>query len=171
MATVRLPGLSTGTSTTRLTNASPCLLLLTRSQARSGAFPRLFDMCSTLRLTRRLSCLLLTLRWEAFARNSQAGVAGGSSRVFARPIPLAVTYASRVTVRDIKIVQSPFWHSILFHSQDITFEDMTYSSKSYNKSAPPKNSDALDIYNSDRVTCVGLDPCRSRRRREARTSC
>lgn len=41
--------------------------------------------------------------WEAFAQNGQAGVAGGSSRVFARPIPLAITYASRITVRDIKV--------------------------------------------------------------------
>lgn len=92
--------------------------------------------------------------WEAFARNGQAGVAGGSSRVFARPIPLAITYASRVTVRDIKIVQSPFWHSLCFYSQDVLMEDITYSSKSYNSTVRTKNSDALDIYNCDRVTCV-----------------
>ncbi|KAL7414444.1 pectin lyase-like protein [Mrakia frigida] len=68
--------------------------------------------------------------WEQFARSGNAGVAGGSSRTFSRPVPLTVGFAKDVLVKDIAIVNSPFWLPTI-------------------KTA---NSDGWDIYRSDHVT-------------------
>ena len=52
-----------------------------------------------------------TAWWDYYAQNHNAGhgVAGGSTRVFARPIPLTVGNATNIKVKDISIINSPFW--------------------------------------------------------------
>ena len=56
----------------------------------------------------QLAFLIFMLK---FGKNS--GTAGGSSRTFARPIPLTVGNASDVVVEDIWMIGSPFWVSKL----------------------------------------------------------
>jgi len=49
--------------------------------------------------------------WDYYEQNHDAGhgVAGGSTRVFARPIPLTVGNATNIKVEDISVINSPFW--------------------------------------------------------------
>ncbi|PSR76762.1 hypothetical protein PHLCEN_2v8214 [Hermanssonia centrifuga] len=49
--------------------------------------------------------------YDALANSSDTGTAGGSSRTFARPVPLTVGNASHVHIEDITIVNSPFWYA------------------------------------------------------------
>ena len=56
-------------------------------------------------------------RWDAYAvekARGGRGVAGGSSRLFARPIPLAVADAYDVRVDGLSITNAPFWHMITY---------------------------------------------------------
>lgn len=48
--------------------------------------------------------------WEYFAVTKNKGVAGGSSTTFARPIPLVVGNSTNVVVKDLSIIDAPFWH-------------------------------------------------------------
>jgi hypothetical protein len=79
----------------------------------------------------------------SFHRKSQggSGVAGGSTRVFARPIPLAVARGKHITVDGISITNSPFWHSIIFESSYVTFKNIYMKSLSSNESAQAANTD------------------------------
>ncbi len=90
--------------------------------------------------------------WNEFANNKARGVAGGSSRVFARPIPLTVGNASNVVVDGLTILNSPFWHQFVYQSDHILYNDIKVNSTSYNASAPNANSDGWDIYRSSYVT-------------------
>ncbi|WWC69721.1 uncharacterized protein I206_103664 [Kwoniella pini CBS 10737] len=90
--------------------------------------------------------------WDYYAQNPSAGVAGGSSRVFARPIPLTVGNASNVVVDDISVINSPFWHNFVYQSTDITYSNIQIRSISSNESAEAVNSDGWDIYRSSYVT-------------------
>lgn len=74
-----------------------------------------------------------------------SGVAGGSSRIFARPIPLAVARAKNVLVDGISITNSPFWHSIIFESSYVTFQNIYIKSLSSNESAPAANTDGCKL--------------------------
>jgi galacturan 1,4-alpha-galacturonidase len=49
--------------------------------------------------------------WNYYAQNHDLGhgVAGGSSRVFARPIPLTVGNSTNVKIADLSVINSPFW--------------------------------------------------------------
>ncbi|KAK4687281.1 hypothetical protein P7C73_g2838, partial [Tremellales sp. Uapishka_1] len=90
--------------------------------------------------------------WDYFALNPNAGVAGGSSRTFARPIPLTVGNASNIVVQDISIINSPFWTNFVYQSKNITYDSIRIRALSSNASAPAANSDGWDIYRSDSVT-------------------
>ncbi len=58
--------------------------------------------------------------WDYYALHKpNAGVAGGSSRTFARPIPLTVGNSSDVTIKDISIINSPFWSKLASHPSAI----------------------------------------------------
>jgi polygalacturonase len=93
-----------------------------------------------------------TVWWNYFAANPNAGVAGGSSRTFARPVPLTIGNASNIVVKDISITNSPFWHQFVYQSTDILFDNIVARSVSFNSSAPSANSDGWDIYRSSYVT-------------------
>ncbi|OCF72151.1 hypothetical protein I204_07416 [Kwoniella mangroviensis CBS 8886] len=90
--------------------------------------------------------------WDYYAQNKNAGVAGGSSRTFARPIPLTVGNASNVVVDDISVINSPFWHNLVYQSTDVTYSNIQIRSISSNESAEAANSDGWDIYRSSYVT-------------------
>ncbi|WRT66874.1 uncharacterized protein IL334_003837 [Kwoniella shivajii] len=90
--------------------------------------------------------------WNYYAQNKNAGIAGGSSRTFARPIPLTVGNASNIVVDDISIINSPFWHNFVYQSTDVTYSNIQISSISANASVEPANSDGWDIYRSSYVT-------------------
>ncbi len=79
-------------------------------------------------------------------------MAGGSSRTFARPIPLTVGNASNIVVQDISITNSPFWHQFVYQSTDVVYDNIVIRSLSFNASAPSANSDGWDIYRSSHVT-------------------
>ncbi|KAJ9127028.1 hypothetical protein QFC24_001259 [Naganishia onofrii] len=81
-----------------------------------------------------------------------SGVAGGSTRVFARPVPLAVARGKHITVDGISITNSPFWHSIIFESSYVTFKNIYMKSLSSNETgAPAANTDGWDTYRSDHI--------------------
>ncbi|KAK8870023.1 hypothetical protein IAR55_000593 [Kwoniella newhampshirensis] len=90
--------------------------------------------------------------WDYFAQHRNAGVAGGSSRTFARPIPLTVGNATNVKIDDISVINSPFWHNFVYNSTDVTYSNIQIHSRSSNASAPAANSDGWDIYRSTYVT-------------------
>ncbi|KAJ9094137.1 hypothetical protein QFC19_008089, partial [Naganishia cerealis] len=92
--------------------------------------------------------------WNEYAvlkTQGGSGVAGGSSRIFARPIPLAVARAKNILVSGISITNSPFWHSIIFESSYVTFENIYMKSLSSNESAQAANTDGWDTYRSDHI--------------------
>ncbi|KAJ9098624.1 hypothetical protein QFC21_004271 [Naganishia friedmannii] len=92
--------------------------------------------------------------WNAYATlktQGGSGVAGGSSRIFARPIPLAVARGKHITVDGISITNSPFWHSIIFESSYVTFKNIYMKSLSSNESAQAANTDGWDTYRSDHI--------------------
>ncbi|WVQ98574.1 hypothetical protein IAU59_005701 [Kwoniella sp. CBS 9459] len=95
--------------------------------------------------------------WNYFATNKNKGVAGGSSRTFARPIPLTVGNANNVVVDGISVINSPFWHNLVYQSNDITYSNIQIHSISSNESAPAANSDGWDIYRSSYVTIRDSD--------------
>ncbi|KAI5452104.1 hypothetical protein NCC49_001043 [Naganishia albida] len=105
--------------------------------------------------------------WNRYAdlrTQGGSGVAGGSSRIFARPIPLAVARAKNVLVDGISITNSPFWHSIIFESSYVTFQNIYIKSLSSNESAPAANTDGWDTYRSDHIviqnsTVINGDDC------------
>ena len=65
--------------------------------------------------------------------------------MFARPIPLAVARASNVVVQGISITNAPFWHSIIFESSYVTFQNIYMKSLSSNVSAPAANTDGCEF--------------------------
>ncbi|KAG8987948.1 hypothetical protein FRB90_003049 [Tulasnella sp. 427] len=89
--------------------------------------------------------------WDTYATNKNSGVAGGSSTTFARPIPLTVGNATNVVVENLRIVQSPFWHQLCYQSKNVVYQALHISSIS-SSSNPTANSDAIDIYRSDKVS-------------------
>lgn len=89
--------------------------------------------------------------WDALANNNNAGTAGGSSRTFARPVPLTVGNSTNVVVEDITEIGSPFWNNFVYQSSNVTYRNITINTVSYSTS-PPANSDGWDIYRSDGVT-------------------
>jgi polygalacturonase len=83
---------------------------------------------------------------EEFARNKNKGVAGGSSRTFSRPIPLVVGNAENVIIENIKIVNSPFWHNLVYQSTNVTYDNIFIQAISYNSSIPTANSGELAFF-------------------------
>lgn len=59
--------------------------------------------------------------WDALATNHDTGSAGGSSRTFARPIPLTVGNATNVLVENLNIINSPFWHNFVYQSKNVVY--------------------------------------------------
>jgi galacturan 1,4-alpha-galacturonidase len=90
---------------------------------------------------------------EAFARNKNRGVAGGSSRTFSRPIPLVVGNAQDVLIENISIVNSPFWHNLVYQSKNVTYDNIFIQAVSYNESIPTANSGELLPLRSVRQRC------------------
>ncbi|KAI0346446.1 pectin lyase-like protein [Trametopsis cervina] len=89
--------------------------------------------------------------WDTLNNSQNIGTAGGSSRTFARPIPLTVGNASNVVVEDIFMIGSPFWNNFVYQSKNVTYNNITINTVSYSTS-PTANSDGWDIYRSDHVT-------------------
>ncbi|EGN97570.1 glycoside hydrolase family 28 protein [Serpula lacrymans var. lacrymans S7.3] len=83
--------------------------------------------------------------------NATSGTAGGSSTLFARPIPLTVGNASNVVIEDLTQIQSPFWNNFVYQSTNVTYRNINISTVSYS-SNPTLNSDGWDIYRSSFVT-------------------
>lgn len=94
-----------------------------------------------------------TPRWWDYP-NKTAGTAGGSSTVFARPIPLTVGNASNVLIEDLTLINSPFWKNFVYQSDHVTYRNINISSHSYSASKTA-NSDGWDIYRSSFVTIEG----------------
>ncbi|KZT22387.1 glycoside hydrolase family 28 protein [Neolentinus lepideus HHB14362 ss-1] len=89
--------------------------------------------------------------WDAYATNQNSGTAGGSSRTFARPVPLTVGNATNVLIEDLTQIGSPFWNNFVYQSSYITYRGINISSVSYSVN-PTANSDGWDIYRSSYVT-------------------
>ncbi|KDQ58920.1 glycoside hydrolase family 28 protein [Jaapia argillacea MUCL 33604] len=89
--------------------------------------------------------------WDAFALNPNAGTAGGSSRSFARPVPLTVGNSTNVTIEGLTMIGSPFWNNFVYQSSYVTYTGINISSVSYSVN-PTSNSDGWDIYRSDHIT-------------------
>ncbi|KAF9221196.1 glycoside hydrolase family 28 protein [Gyrodon lividus] len=118
--------------------------------------------------------------------NKTVGTAGGSSTVFARPVPLTVGNASNVLIEDLTEIGSPLWvcppsphgqpkgilqtlqNNFVYQSTNVTYRRMNISTTSYS-SNPTANSDGWDIYRSSYITiedstinndddCVSLKP-------------
>ncbi|THH32774.1 hypothetical protein EUX98_g1418 [Antrodiella citrinella] len=89
--------------------------------------------------------------WDIFHNDPNAGTAGGSSRTFARPVPLTVGNASNVLIEDLTQIGSPFWNNFVYQSSNVTYRRINISSHSYSDS-PAANSDGWDIYRSNLVT-------------------
>ncbi|KIM64371.1 glycoside hydrolase family 28 protein [Scleroderma citrinum Foug A] len=87
--------------------------------------------------------------WDALANNS-AGVAGGSSTTFARPVLLTVGNASHVWIDGIQQVNPPSWNNFIYQSTDVTYTNINISVASRD-SNPAKNTDGWDIYRSSRI--------------------
>ncbi|KIJ62473.1 glycoside hydrolase family 28 protein [Hydnomerulius pinastri MD-312] len=83
--------------------------------------------------------------------NVTSGTAGGSSTLFARPIPLTVGNASNVLIEDLTQIGSPFWNNFVYQSTNVTYRNINISTVSYS-SNPTINSDGWDIYRSSYVT-------------------
>lgn len=60
--------------------------------------------------------------WDTYAANGDSGAAGGSSRTFARPVPLTVGNATNVLVEDLHIINSPFWHNFVYQSKNVVYK-------------------------------------------------
>ncbi|TBU59413.1 pectin lyase-like protein [Dichomitus squalens] len=89
--------------------------------------------------------------WDTFNNTHNAGTAGGSSRTFARPIPLTVGNATNVVVENIQQIGSPFWNNFVYQSTNVTYKNINIRTVSYS-SSPTANSDGWDIYRSDHIT-------------------
>ncbi|KAH7925795.1 glycoside hydrolase family 28 protein [Leucogyrophana mollusca] len=83
--------------------------------------------------------------------NKTEGTAGGSSRSFARPVPLTVGNASNVVIEGLTEIGSPFWNNFVYQSTNITYRNINISTTSYS-SNPTANSDGWDIYRSSYIT-------------------
>ncbi|KAH7915770.1 glycoside hydrolase family 28 protein [Hygrophoropsis aurantiaca] len=83
--------------------------------------------------------------------NVTQGTAGGSSTLFARPIPLTVGNATNVVIEDLTQIGSPFWNNFVYQSSNVTYRNINISTISYS-SNPTINSDGWDIYRSSYVT-------------------
>ncbi|KII83966.1 glycoside hydrolase family 28 protein [Plicaturopsis crispa FD-325 SS-3] len=104
--------------------------------------------------------------WDYMANNpGSGGVAGGSSRAFARPVPLTVFNAKNVLIHGLRSVNSPFWHNFVVGSENVVYDDITVRSVSTNTSVPAANTDDRsshitvknsNIENSD--DCVSFKP-------------
>jgi len=89
--------------------------------------------------------------WDTYANTKNSGTAGGSSRTFARPVPLTVGNATNVVIEDLIQIGSPFWNNFVYQSNNVTYRRINISSHSYS-SSPTANSDGWDIYRSNLVT-------------------
>ncbi|KIM82178.1 glycoside hydrolase family 28 protein [Piloderma croceum F 1598] len=69
-----------------------------------------------------------------------------------RPIPLTIYEAINIVVRDITVLQTPFWNFFVSDSKKIVFDDITLHSTSTIAGIDAKNTDGWDIYRSDDVT-------------------
>ncbi|KAF1924659.1 glycoside hydrolase family 28 protein [Didymella exigua CBS 183.55] len=66
------------------------------------------------------------------------------------PIPWVIYNAQNVVVDNIKQVQSPFWHNLVYGSSNVTFNNIDlHSIQTSGKQA--QNTDGWDIYRSDNV--------------------
>lgn len=106
--------------------------------------------------------------WDEFASNGDAGVAGGSSTTFSRPVPLTVGRTNGGLFENLHIINSPFWHHMVINSSNVEFRNISIHSLSFS-SAAAANTDGWDIYRSDHITirdsvivndddCVSLKP-------------
>jgi galacturan 1,4-alpha-galacturonidase len=69
------------------------------------------------------------------------------------PIPWVIYNAQNVLVENIKQVQSPFWHNLVYGSRNVTFNNVNlHSIQSNGKQA--QNTDGWDIYRSDAVNIL-----------------
>ncbi|CAG5157134.1 uncharacterized protein ALTATR162_LOCUS4926 [Alternaria atra] len=69
------------------------------------------------------------------------------------PIPWVIYNAQNVLVENIKQVQSPFWHNLVYGSRNVTFNNINlHSIQSNGKQA--QNTDGWDIYRSDNVNIL-----------------
>lgn len=91
--------------------------------------------------------------YDEFNISKNAGTAGGSSRTFARPVPLTVGNASNVVVENITELNSPFWNNFVFQSTNVTYRYINISAVSYSSSFIA-NTDGWDIYRSSYVTIM-----------------
>ena len=90
--------------------------------------------------------------YNEFAANPNAGVAGGSSRTFARPIPIAVANANGAIIENITYYQSPFWNNFCYQSTNVTYRNLNLTSVSLQPNVTASNTDGIDIYQSSYVT-------------------
>ncbi|KAH7088790.1 pectin lyase-like protein [Paraphoma chrysanthemicola] len=67
------------------------------------------------------------------------------------PIPWVIYNAQHVRVENIKQVQSPFWHNLVYGSSDVTFDNIDLHSIQSDGSQA-QNTDGWDIYRSDSVS-------------------
>ncbi|KAH8103049.1 pectin lyase fold/virulence factor [Cristinia sonorae] len=91
------------------------------------------------------------LWWDTYNISKNSGTAGGSSRTFARPIPLTVGNATNVLIEDLRQIGSPFWNNFVYQSKHVTYRRINITAHSYS-SSPTANSDGWDIYRSSFVT-------------------
>ncbi|GJJ10571.1 hypothetical protein Clacol_004798 [Clathrus columnatus] len=85
--------------------------------------------------------------WDTFASNGEAGVAGGSSTVFARPVPLTIGNTHGALIEDLNIVYSPFWNNFVINSTNVEYRNISLRSVSFSSSVAA-NTDGWDIYRS-----------------------
>jgi len=89
--------------------------------------------------------------WYDGLATGGAGVAGGSSTTFARPVPLTVANSTNVLITNITFLNSPFWNNFVYQSSFVEYSYITMYSHSYSKNFA-SNTDGWDIYRSDHVT-------------------
>ncbi|RDX42441.1 pectin lyase-like protein [Lentinus brumalis] len=89
--------------------------------------------------------------WDTYNNTHDSGTAGGSSRTFARPIPLTVGNSTNVKIENIKQIGSPFWNNFVYQSSHVTYTNIHINTVS-DSSSPTANSDGWDIYRSSDVT-------------------
>ena len=90
--------------------------------------------------------------YNMYAADPNAGVAGGSSRTFARPIPITVANANGAIIENITYYQSPFWNNFCYQSTNVTYRNLNLTAVSLQPNVSASNTDGIDIYQSSYVT-------------------
>lgn len=67
------------------------------------------------------------------------------------PIPWVIYNAHHVRIENIKQVQSPFWHNLVYGSSDVSFDNMNLHSIQ-SDGTQAQNTDGWDLYRSDVVS-------------------